>query len=83
MLRAFEVIIFLALVASVASAEQDQRRLQVAAATADASRRLANEVLSAQVSPQLTVSDLADQTGCRQALDEHYAAPTRSAAPAG
>ncbi len=68
--RAWLMMIFVLATALVASANDDLRRAQVAAAAADASRRLEADVLAAPVDGKLTVGDLADQTGSRNALLE-------------
>src|SRR5687767_1294368 len=46
----------------------DVRRAQVAAATADALDALEADVLSASVTPELTVAQFIDRTASRQAL---------------
>jgi hypothetical protein len=68
--RAWLMIIGVLAMALAAPANEDARRAQVAAAAADASRRLEADVLAAPVSGNLTVADLADQTGSRAALAE-------------
>jgi len=64
------IVLLVVMVAGICSAQEDQRRAQVAAAAADASRRLETDVLAAPVTPQMTVAELAQRTACREALAE-------------
>ncbi len=56
--------------ASVVYAQEDVRRAQVIAAADDASRRLDAEVMSTGVTSDLTVGQLAERTGSREALEQ-------------
>lgn len=68
--RAWLMMICMLATALAAPANEDARRAQVAAAAADASRRLEADVMAAPVSGNVTVGDLAEETGSRAALVE-------------
>jgi hypothetical protein len=63
-------VVLIAPTGSVRARQDDPRRAQIAAASSNALERLRQDVLSARISPNLTVEDFIRRTGGKEDLDK-------------